>query len=508
MNSTYGALLSPHFRYGRKELGASVTACGRQITTHMLETINSLLSDTQQKLVKTTEVDEDGKISNTYEIGGDVVVYSDTDSITGDSLIYVNGAKMPIAQLYDTLINFEYKNDKTKSFVKPAKHIFTLCSDGKNILEKPIKYVMKHRVEKEMFAVGCDERCVSVTADHSIMVIRNKSLLACKPMDIKKNDALVIICESTNKAKSTKDFQIKSLGIQQVDVYDIEVEKMHNFFANDILVHNSCYFKTHASNKQEAIAIADEVASQVNATFQGFMQTVFNCQPGYDNLIKAGREVVAERGLFQAKKKYVLKVVDLEGKSVDKLKSQGSEIKKSDTPKVIQAFLKDLMSMILSGKSYSDIESFVNSSRKNLLGKDGDVFSMGVAKQANNVDAKYAEWQRVEKPGKGKVNLPGHIRAAINYNEEVQLHEEGAKLIKAGDKVKVFYLKPNSRGYKSIAFPAELESFPAWFESEFNVDKKLTEEKMFDLKLDGVFSACGWEVPTPQLTLTKKIFTF
>ena len=306
----------------------------------------------------------------------------------------------------------------------------------------------------------------------------------------------------------TSNFSVKSLGVQELDVYDIEVDDLHNFFANDILVHNSCYFKTGANNKQDAIVVADEVTSVLNSTFQGFMQSAFNCQPGYDNLIKAGREVVAERALFQAKKKYVLKVVDLEGKSVDKLKSQGSEIKKSDTPKVIQAFLKDLMGMILGGKQYPDIEKFVNDSRKNLLGKDGDVFSMGVAKQANNVDAKYAEWQRVEKPGKGKVNLPGHIRAAINYNEEVQQHEDGAKLIKAGDKVKVFYLKPNSRGFKSIAFPAELESFPSWFENEFSVDKKLTEEKMFDLKLSGVFSACGWEVPTPQLTLTNKIFKF
>ena len=39
----------------------------------------------------------------------------------------------------------------------------------------------------------------------------------------------------------TSNFKIESLGIQEIDVYDIEVEKHHNFFANDILVHNSIY---------------------------------------------------------------------------------------------------------------------------------------------------------------------------------------------------------------------------------------------------------------------------
>lgn len=293
-------------------------------------------------------------------------------------------------------------------------------------------------------------------------------------------------------------------------VYDIIMKDSSTpfFFANDILVHNSCYFKTHAANREEAVQIADEVANQANSTFPDFMRRAFFCQPGFDDLIKAGREVVAERGLFQAKKKYVLKVVDLEGMEVDKLKSQGSEIKKSDTPKVIQNFLKKLMNMILAGADYSEVEKFVNSQRQELLGSQADLFSIGIAKQANNLDALYAEWQRVEKTGRGKAKLPGHIRAAINYNELVQQYDKGAKLLRSGDKVKVFYLLPNSYGMKSIAFPADMDTFPSWFKDSFRIDTKLTEEKMFDNKLEGIFSAIGWEIPTPQNTLINKIFQF
>lgn len=357
LNSTYGALLNVAFRFGRKEMGASVTACGRKITTHMMETIHNLLQPNAPLLIeKSTEVDDDGWVQHVYVARSDTVIYGDTDS---------------------------------------------------------------------------------------------------------------------------------------------------------------CYFRTHASNKDEAVAVADETAKLTNETFPDFMRRSFNCQPTYDDLIKAGREVVAIRGIFQAKKKYILRVVDVEGFATDKLKSQGSEIKKADTPKIIQQFLKDLMALLLDGRQYPDIEEFVNRRRRDLLGKDGDIFTMGVAKQVNNLDAFYAAWQRAGKPAKGKLvvnsnpqNVPGHVRAAMNYNALAQQFEEGAKLIKSGDKVIIFYLKPNVHEMKSIAFPADMYEFPTWFTDNFAVDRRITEQKMIDNKLDGIFEALNWEVPTPQRALVNKLLKF
>jgi len=100
------------------------------------------------------------------------------------------------------------------------------------------------------------------------------------------------------------------------------------------------------------------------------------------------------------------------------------------------------------------------------------------------------------------------VRAAFHYNEIAPTFEEGTKLVRSGDKVRIFYLRPNQHQWKSIGLPAELEQFPEWFSQEFQVDKKLTEEKMFDNKLKGIFSAIGWEVPTPQNTLINSILKF
>jgi hypothetical protein len=298
-------------------------------------------------------------------------------------------------------------------------------------------------------------------------------------------------------------------------VYDLVMDDHDTpyFFANDVLVHNSVYFScVGATSKESAVAIADTVAEELNSSFPQFMRDAFNCQENFDNLIKAGREVVGRRGLFQAKKKYIIKVVDLEGTPVDKLKSMGSEIKKADTPKIIQQFLKNTVDMILDGADYNSIAEFVNKERLNILGKSGgNLFSVGIAKRVNDIDKFMAEYRSpgsIKSSTGGKLAIPGHVRAACNYNFLIDIFEKGGKTIKSGDKALVYYLKPNQYKFESIAFPAELTRFPDWFLENFKLDRNKTEKLMFDSKLDGIFSSIGKDVPSPQTVLTASILEF
>lgn len=270
---------------------------------------------------------------------------------------------------------------------------------------------------------------------------------------------------------------------------------------------DSVYFITGANNEKDAIEIADAVADAINDNYPSFMRRSFLVQPGYDDLIKAGRETVGESSLFVAKKKYVIKVVNLEGDKVDKLKIMGMEIKKSDTPKKVQDFLEDLVKIILDGKAYHEVEKFVLDGRNTLI--SGELaFSLGVSKTVKNLDKFTAEFEMYEKTGKKKVTLPGHVRAAINFNEMLKLEEPGAKKILSGDKIRVYNLNKNGYNYKSIAIPADLPRFPVWFSKHFTVDLGLTEEKMIDLKVEGIFRACGWEIPTFQGSHLNNILEF
>lgn len=282
---------------------------------------------------------------------------------------------------------------------------------------------------------------------------------------------------------------------------------------------DSAYFKTFASTKDEAVEIADAIADEINDSFPEFMRDSFCCQPGFDTLIAAGREVVAERGLFQARKKYMLKVVDLDGFATNKMKAMGSEIKKSDTPKIIQKFLKKTVDMILNGDSYDALVEFVNNERSRLFKGDidsEDKLLFGISKAANNLelmtrayDAELAGKPMLNAKGKGKLTIPGHCRAAINFNKLSTLFEgaDGFQ-ISSGDKVKIFELRPNDHNFTSIAIPAEAEEFPFWLEEEFEIDFKKTEEKLITAKLEGIFSALGKEVPTPFSARVNKLMVF
>lgn len=390
LNSTYGALLNAFFRFFRMEMGASVTASGRAITTHMVETISSILDN-------------------------------NLDDPENNKLI-------------KRFIPEKYKGNG-KEFVK-AQNFYSSPEAWNTFLSLPKRHL----------------------------------------------------------PESSAAYCIKSKSIIYGDT-------------------DSCYYIcVGATNKEEAIEIADLVADEVNASFPSFMVRAFNCQTdGFHDLIKAGREIVGIRGLFQAKKKYMIKVVDKEGNEVDELKSMGSEIKKSDTPRTIQNFLKETVDMILDGREFTDVEVYVNESRKNLFSKSvyHDIINLGVSKAVNNFDKQYEDYQKTEKIGKGRVKLPGHIRAAVNFNETALHYEgKGATLIQSGDKVKVYYLIDNHQKLKSIAIPSDSSRFPHWFNEHFKVDVKLTEQKMIDAKLEGIFSAWGYEVPTFQGAFVRKIVQF
>jgi DNA polymerase elongation subunit (family B) len=399
LNSTYGALLNEAFRFGRREIGASVTGSGRQITKHMGETIGTILTGEQCEFLKRYGYNPK----------------------TGRK---IDGKKIAIA----------YRDESKEFFEALPKAPFEFDLDGDD-----------------------DEDENDDESNKAVWYTWNKS----------------IIYGDTD----------------------------------------SCYFQTGAENYDDAVMIADEVADLTNKSFPKFMMDSFNCNDGRENLMKAAREVVAERGIFLgAKKKYTLKVVNLDGKDLrakPKQKSMGSETKKADTPKVVQEFLKKLLNMILDGGDYAAAEKFINTSRSEIIRGVKNLFNVGVAKQINKLDGYYAEWQRSEKVGKkSTMSFPGHVRAAINYNEMVQLMNQGDKLLKSGDKGIIFQLLPNDYGYKTIAMPSDLMHFPSWFDEHFKIDRKLTEQKMIDSKLERTFEALQWDIPTPQKTHIKSFLKF
>ena len=95
-------------------------------------------------------------------------------------------------------------------------------------------------------------------------------------------------------------------------------------------------------NRETCIALYDQIGEAVNESFPGFMERAFHCPRDMGTIIKGGRELIASKGIFIKKKRYAVLIYDLEGVRLDvngkpgKVKAMGLDLKRSDTPKVVQ----------------------------------------------------------------------------------------------------------------------------------------------------------------------------
>ena len=237
---------------------------------------------------------------------------------------------------------------------------------------------------------------------------------------------------------------------------------------------DSCYFSAYPVYKgqidrgevdwtrDKIIELYDMVADEVNATFPLFMNTAFNCPTNLGEIIKAGREVVASKGLFITKKRYAVLIYDKEGKRKDKdgelgeIKAMGLDLKRADTPEFMQRFLEKILLMVLNGQDKQDVIDAINEFRTAFKERPG--WEKGTPKRVNNL-TKHTEV--FEKTGKCGV---GHAMAAINWNRFKKAHGDQASLdVTDGMKVIVCKLKSNPMGITSIAHPIDEMRLPDWF---------------------------------------------
>jgi DNA polymerase elongation subunit (family B) len=256
--------------------------------------------------------------------------------------------------------------------------------------------------------------------------------------------------------------------------------------------------------KEMCIELYDNVADQVNDSFPAFMEQAFHCPRDAGALIKAGRELVASNSLFITKKRYAVLIYDLENKRLDvdgkpgKIKAMGLDLKRSDTPKVIQEFLYEILEKVLTG---TDREAIVERIREfKYEFKDRPAWEKGSPKRVNNL-TKYGAAEEKE----GRANMPGHVRAALNWNNLRRMNGDNySAAVVDGMKTIVCKLKPNPLGWTSIGYPTDEQRLPKWF-TELPFDDALMEATVVDQKIDNLLSVLEWDLASA--TNTDNTFT-
>jgi DNA polymerase elongation subunit (family B) len=216
----------------------------------------------------------------------------------------------------------------------------------------------------------------------------------------------------------------------------------------------------------------DELATKTNA---------------YTNRMIMEREVIADRGIWTAKKRYILNVHNSEGVQYaePKLKIMGIEAIKSSTPEVCRDKFKEIFKMIVTDTE-ENTQNFIKAFKTEFksLPPENVSFPRGVTKLAEFSDRKTIY----------KKATPIHVRGSLLYNKAIKdagltkKHE----LIRQGEKIKFCYLKlPNMIKENVIAFPQYL---PPELKLHMYVDYDMQFNKTFISPLEDIFDAIGWSI--------------
>jgi len=283
---------------------------------------------------------------------------------------------------------------------------------------------------------------------------------------------------------------------------------------------DSCYFSAYNTLKKEidkgtlpwskesVVELYDTIGEEVNGTFPKFMQDAFHCPKTRGEVIKAGREIVASKGLFITKKRYAVLYYDKEGKRSDvdgkpgKIKAMGLDLKRSDTPVVIQDFLSEVLTQVLNGADKENVLEYITNFRTEFKTRPG--WEKGSPKRANNI----TEYAGKEKKA-GKTNMPGHVRASLNWNTLKRMMDDKYSVqIVDGAKVIVCKLKDNPMGYTSVAYPVDELRLPQWFK-DLPFDDATMETTVIDEKLENLIGVLEWDISSTRSDNNfNKLFDF
>jgi DNA polymerase elongation subunit (family B) len=247
-------------------------------------------------------------------------------------------------------------------------------------------------------------------------------------------------------------------------------------------------YKGREKTPQGVVSFLDKVCSvELENYIEGCYQELAEYVNAYDQKMQMKRENIAERGIWTAKKRYILNVWDSEGVRYEepKLKIMGIEAIKSSTPAPCRKMIKDGLKLMMSGTE-EDVINFIDKCREDF--KKMPPEEIAFPRTASDV-RKYYSSSSIYAP-----KTPIHIRGALLFNYYVKEKKLTNKysLINNGEKVKFIFLKkPNTIQENVISF---IQDFPKELGLDKYIDYELQFEKSFVDPLKSILDTIGWNV--------------
>ena len=256
-------------------------------------------------------------------------------------------------------------------------------------------------------------------------------------------------------------------------------------------------YKGKEKTTESVVSFLDKVSQvELEKYIEGCYQELADYVNAYDQKMQMKRENIADRGIWTAKKRYILNVWDSEGVRYEKpkLKIMGLEAVKSSTPAACRQMIKDALKIVMT-KTEDDLISFISNSQK--IFNELPIEDISFPRTVSDVNKHKASATLYAK------GTPIHVRGALLYNHQIKerkLDKKYAK-IQNGEKIKFCYLKlPNPIHENIIAY---IQEFPKEFLLDRYIDRDLQFDKAFLDPMKVILNAIGWKV---EKTITLESF--
>ena len=258
-----------------------------------------------------------------------------------------------------------------------------------------------------------------------------------------------------------------------------------------------CVYKGRETTNEKVVDFLDKICKvELEPYIESSYQELADYVNAYEQKMQMKRENIADRGIWTAKKRYILNVWDSEGVRYEqpKLKIMGLEAVKSSTPAPCRQMIKDALKLIMT-KTEDDMIDYIEKSRR-----DFSNFSVEQISFPRTVSDVVKHKAHATIYGKG---TPIHVRGALLYNhliKEKKLDKKYAA-IQNGEKIKFCYLKlPNPIRENVISY---IQEFPRELGLDKYIDYELQFNKAFLEPMRVILDAIGWKV---EKTITLESF--
>jgi len=246
-------------------------------------------------------------------------------------------------------------------------------------------------------------------------------------------------------------------------------------------------YKGRKETDEVIVGFIDKVCSmELEPYIESSYEALAKYVNAYDQKMFMKRETIANKGIWTAKKRYILNAWDIEGVrfAEPKLKVMGIEAVKSSTPGACRDKIKECLKVIMNSDE-EDAQEFIAQFREefNELPIEDIAFPRG----CNGIN-KWANQTSIYSKG-----TPIHVRGALlyNYHNTKQRLTHKYPLIQDGEKIKFIYLKtPNKISENVISFP---NTFPREFGLDKQVDYELQFSKSFLEPIKVIMDTIGWK---------------